>query len=106
MGAHVPFGIIRYRDGEARVEYTRELRARLLRLLEEMRAARTAAVVHRNHTQVRRCARCAFHDLCDEALSMAESGMEREVAPFCWPSSVYQVNRSCDFLSSRVPSKL
>lgn len=69
LAVNVPFGIIRYRDGETRVEYTPELRARLLALLEEMRAARTVPVVHRSHTQARRCAGCAFRDVCGEALS-------------------------------------
>ena len=69
MSAHVPFGIIRYRDREVRVPFTPELRGRLLALLEEMREADASAAVHRNHTQARRCARCGFNEVCGEALS-------------------------------------
>ena len=66
--ADVPYGLIRYRDREERVEYTPELRDRLLSLLAEMREALESPDVHRNHSQARRCARCAFREICDEAL--------------------------------------
>ena len=69
MGAHVPYGIIRYRDGEARVEYTLEARARLLSLLDEMRRAKALMVIHRSHSQPGRCAGCGFRDVCGESLS-------------------------------------
>lgn len=68
LNARVPFGLIRYRDGESRVPYTPELRAQLLALLEEMREARALPVVHRSHAQPRRCARCGFNETCGEAL--------------------------------------
>jgi CRISPR-associated exonuclease Cas4 len=68
MDAHVPYGLIRYRDGEVRVEYTPELRVRLLLLLEEIRGARALPVLHRNHSQARRCTGCGFRDICSEAL--------------------------------------
>jgi len=68
MDAHVPYGLIRYCDGEARVEYTPELRVRLLLLLEEIRRARVLPILHRNHSQSRRCAGCGFRDICSEAL--------------------------------------
>ena len=68
FNTRVPFGLIRYRDGEVRVEYTAKLRARLLSLLEEIQSARSIANVHRNHSQVRRCAGCGFRDGCGEAL--------------------------------------
>jgi CRISPR-associated exonuclease Cas4 len=68
MNVRVPFGIIRYRDREVRVNYTRQLRARLLSLLEEMWKARESESVHRNHSQARRCARCGFNEVCGEAL--------------------------------------
>jgi CRISPR-associated exonuclease Cas4 len=67
-GAHVPYGLIRYRDGEARVEYTPELRSRLLSLLDEMRIAKASAVLHRSHSQPRRCAGCGFREVCGESL--------------------------------------
>lgn len=68
FGAPVPYGLIRYRDSEARVEFTDELREELLALLEEVRAAGAAEEVHRSHDEPRRCARCAVRDFCDERL--------------------------------------
>lgn len=68
FGKRVRYGLIRYRDGEVRVEYTPKLRARLLSLLEEIQSARALPNVHRNHSQGRRCAGCGFHDVCGEAL--------------------------------------
>jgi CRISPR-associated exonuclease Cas4 len=69
LGQSVPFGIIRYRDREVRVEYTDELRGAALALLEEMRAARDADDVHRSHEDPRRCAGCSMRDVCAEALA-------------------------------------
>ena len=68
-GAHVPYGLIRYRNGEARVEYTPELRSRLLSLLDEMQRAKELVVIHRSHSQPGRCAGCGFRDVCGESLS-------------------------------------
>lgn len=69
LDARVPFGVIRYRDRELRVEFTEELRERALALLEEMRAARDAEEVHRSHDDPRRCAGCSMRDVCTEALA-------------------------------------
>ena len=69
LGEPVPFGVIRYRDREVRVEYTDELREHALALLEEMRAARDAEEVHRSHDDPRRCAGCSMRDVCTEALA-------------------------------------
>ena len=68
LKASVPYGLIKYRDCEIRVEYTDGLRDGLLTLLEEMRVARTAAEVHRSHQEARRCRNCSMRDICDEAL--------------------------------------
>jgi CRISPR-associated exonuclease Cas4 len=69
LGEPVPFGVIRYRDREVRVEYTDELRGDALALLEEMRAARDAEEVHRSHDDTRRCAGCSMRDVCTESLA-------------------------------------
>jgi len=69
LGEPVPFGVIRYRDREVRVEYTDELREHALALLEEMCAARDAEEVHRSHDDPRRCAGCSMRDVCTEALA-------------------------------------
>jgi CRISPR-associated exonuclease Cas4 len=68
-GAGVPYGVIRYRDRQLRVDYTQELREALLALLAEMREARRATDVHRSHEATARCAACSYRALCDESLA-------------------------------------
>ncbi len=68
LGERVPYGVVRYADGEARVEYTPELREALIGLIEEIRVARDAEEVHRSHDERQRCASCGFRDVCDESL--------------------------------------
>ena len=65
----VPYGIIRYADGEVIIDYTPELRDELLLLLEEMREARFADEVHRSHSDPRRCAGCRMREICTESLA-------------------------------------
>ena len=69
LGEQVPYGVVRYRDGEVRVDYTPELREALLELLAEMREARDAEEVHRSHEEPPRCAACSYRDACDESLA-------------------------------------
>jgi CRISPR-associated exonuclease Cas4 len=69
VGASVPFGLIKYRDREVRVEYTDELRDWALALIEEMRAAADEEEVHRSHEDPRRCAGCSLRDVCVESLA-------------------------------------
>jgi CRISPR-associated exonuclease Cas4 len=69
LGADVPYGVVRYADGEIAVDYTPELREELIALLEEMSEARLADDVHRSHEDARRCAGCSMRESCDEALA-------------------------------------
>ena len=69
LGASVPYGVIRYSDGEVTVDYTAELRDELLALLEEMSEAREALDVHRSHDDARRCKGCSVREHCDERLA-------------------------------------
>jgi CRISPR-associated exonuclease Cas4 len=69
LGGPVPYGVVRYRDGEVRVDYTPGLREALLGLLDEIREAREAEEVHRSHEEPPRCAACSYRDACDEALA-------------------------------------
>lgn len=68
MEESVPYGIIRYADGEIIIDYTQELRDELMMLLEEMREARFADEVHRSHSDARRCAGCSMKEICTESL--------------------------------------
>ena len=72
LGATVPYGLIKYRDREVRVEYTDALREQALALIEEMKADIKASAngeeVHRSHEDPRRCAGCSLRDVCTESL--------------------------------------
>ncbi|HWS89467.1 MAG TPA: PD-(D/E)XK nuclease family protein [Pyrinomonadaceae bacterium] len=73
LGASVPYGLVKYRDREVRVEYTPEMRERALALIadmkEDMRAAAEGEEVHRSHDDPRRCAGCSVRDACTESLA-------------------------------------
>jgi CRISPR-associated exonuclease Cas4 len=69
LGASVPYGLIKYRDRESRVEYTPEMKRRALALIEEMNAAANADEVHRSHEDPRRCAGCSLREVCTESLA-------------------------------------
>ena len=73
LGATVPYGLVKYRDREVRVEYTPELREEALALVEEMKEGMEASAagqeVHRSHDDPRRCAGCSLRDACTESLA-------------------------------------
>lgn len=69
LGSSVPYGLIKYRDREVRVEYTQELREHALALIEEMNDAANADEVHRSHEDPRRCAGCSLREVCTESLA-------------------------------------
>lgn len=72
LGATVPYGVVKYRDREVRVEYTAEMREQALAIVEEMKEDMNAAAageeVHRSHDDPRRCAGCSLRDVCTESL--------------------------------------
>ncbi len=63
-----PFGVLRYRSQSFRIDYTPELRAKLLDMLGEMRACLDAEDVERSHDSAARCAVCGFSNRCEERL--------------------------------------
>lgn len=68
LGERVPHGIIQYADRQFAIDYTPALRAELLGVMDEMRAALAEGDAHRNHADARRCAACGVRDACDERL--------------------------------------
>lgn len=64
----VPYGLIRYEDRSIRVDYTPSLRASLLALVDEMRAAKRDEECHINHNQPSKCRSCGFRSDCGESL--------------------------------------
>lgn len=77
LGAEVPYGLVKYRDREVRVEYTDEMRERALALVEELKADMNASAegreVHRSHDDPRRCAGCSLRDVCTESLAAGDN---------------------------------
>ncbi len=73
LGARVPYGLVKYRDREVRVEYTDEMREQALALIEGMKedinASANGEEVHRSHDDPRRCAGCSVRDACTESLA-------------------------------------
>lgn len=65
----VPYGLLRYRDRTIRVANTAKLRAELLAILEQMRAAQADAEIGRSHNQVRRCRHCSVAYACSQRLA-------------------------------------
>jgi CRISPR-associated exonuclease Cas4 len=64
-----PFGVLRYRDRTFQIDYTPDLRAYLLELLDEMRSCLGAADVERSHSSRERCSGCGFSRSCEQSLA-------------------------------------
>lgn len=67
-GIRPSYGILQYRDGAFTVDFTYELEADLLELLEVMREDALAREVDRDHQDLARCANCGFLSYCDQSL--------------------------------------
>lgn len=68
-GRTPPHGLLKYADALYEVDFTQELRRELLDTMAEMRQARLAESVKRNHHQPGKCLACGFRDVCEEALT-------------------------------------
>lgn len=71
-GAAPPYGLLRYAEQTFRLDYSERMRAEVLALLDEMRAALADADCDRSHDDVRRCLGCGFYEQCAQALEPAE----------------------------------
>jgi CRISPR-associated exonuclease Cas4 len=67
-GTRVPHGLLKYRDQVFQIEFTRELRERLIALMDEMRVNAAAVDVSRHHAEPRRCVACGYRAECGEEL--------------------------------------
>jgi CRISPR/Cas system-associated exonuclease Cas4 (RecB family) len=59
---------VQYKSTSFEVELTRDLESNIRRLVGELRRARRAASVHRNHASPARCRSCPVNNHCDERL--------------------------------------
>lgn len=68
-GVRPPYGILQYKDRAFAVDYTADLEADLLDLLDEMRATREETDPEPDHDDSRRCAACGVRAACDRRLA-------------------------------------
>jgi CRISPR-associated exonuclease Cas4 len=68
FGATVERGIVKYDDKQFEIAFTPELRAELLRVIDEMRSCFSEGDAHRNHNDAWRCRSCGVRDTCDERI--------------------------------------
>ena len=67
-GVTPPYAIIQYANRSSRMQYTRQAREEVLQVVDEIRSAREAQSIHRNHTQPSRCRACGFWSVCEERM--------------------------------------
>jgi len=63
-----PHGLLKYRDAVFQIDFTEELRARLIDLMDAMRRDASARDVARSHAEPRRCRACGYRAECEQAL--------------------------------------
>ncbi|MDY7040046.1 MAG: CRISPR-associated protein Cas4 [Chloroflexota bacterium] len=68
FGQRPDHGLIHYRGRTFAVDYTPQLRAELIEVLEEMRDDLSAAGVPRDHESASRCRACGYWQDCDQRL--------------------------------------
>lgn len=68
-GVRPPYGILQYKDRAFAVDYTGELEADLLDVLDDMRAAREEDDPEPDHDDPRRCRACGVRAACDHRLA-------------------------------------
>jgi CRISPR-associated exonuclease Cas4 len=67
-GQMPPFGILKYRDRAFEIDYTPELRARLLEALDALRDGLRSPEVFRDHHEPARCRACGYREQCSQRL--------------------------------------
>ena len=68
FGKRPPHGILHYPNRTFAIDYTTQLEAALLELLDEMRQNGNSQDMPRSHASPARCQRCGFRTICDQAL--------------------------------------
>ena len=62
------YGLLKYRDAVFQVDFTDELRAELIDLMETIRRDASRRDVPRSHEQAQRCRACGYRSECEQAL--------------------------------------
>jgi CRISPR-associated exonuclease Cas4 len=69
FGVRPPYGILQYKDQAFAIDYTGDLEADLLNVLDEMRAARDDPDPEPDHDERQRCAACGVRQACDRRMA-------------------------------------
>jgi CRISPR-associated exonuclease Cas4 len=67
-GKRPPYGLLHYRNRTFAIDYTPELEAELLELLDEIQAQQKRSQAARSHDDPARCRGCGFRKICDQKL--------------------------------------
>jgi CRISPR-associated exonuclease Cas4 len=67
-GKAPPYGILKYQDRAFEIEYSADLRNRLLSALQAMRQGLRAGELDRDHQQAARCQGCGYRAQCGQSL--------------------------------------
>jgi CRISPR-associated exonuclease Cas4 len=67
-GMFPPHGLLKYRDAVFQIDFTDELRAQVLTLIDEMRRDLSALDVARSHSEAPRCRACGYRAECGQVL--------------------------------------
>lgn len=67
-GRRPDYGLLHYPDRTFAVDYTPQLEAALLALLEEMRQCASSESASRSHDLPARCTGCGYRSICDQKL--------------------------------------
>src|SRR3984957_16428618 len=71
FGAPVPHGLVNFEDRSILVDFAPSLRASLLALLDEIRAAKRGEELHSHHDRPGKCRSCGFRTVCGGGLGWA-----------------------------------
>ena len=66
-GMNPPHGLLKYRDAVFQIDFTEELRAQLLDLMDAMREDLGARDVSRSHAEPARCRACGYRSECGQS---------------------------------------
>jgi len=68
MGVRPNYGILKYADTTIRIDYTKNVRRKLLETLDEMQHSFRRKTISRSHEDAIRCRYCGFRHKCDQKL--------------------------------------
>lgn len=67
-GTFPRYGLLKYRNTVFQIDFTDDLRARIIELVQAMQASLAARPVARHHTDPARCRACGYRAECGQAL--------------------------------------